>query len=220
MATRADARSGQKLDIHAGLDRILYAFSTYALPVLLVLGSLAALVAWDTSYSAPDAKPLPARFLPDASASLSPDQALEQLASQNWVPYQDSKLAETPFWFTFIAKPGALNQAVTIELPSRHTMEASCWTARPLRSLGGSDRVKNTGSMDATRAGFSLALGQLTSDQPLLCRAVSIGPARLSVVQWPADQLLVATEEFHRNSGLLEGGLIVLALFEIGRAHV
>ena len=66
MSTRADARSGHKLDIHAGMDRFLYAVSTYALPVLLVLGSLTALFAWDTSYLAPDAKPLPARFLPDA----------------------------------------------------------------------------------------------------------------------------------------------------------
>ena len=220
MSIRTDAHSGYKLDVHAGLDRLLYVFSTYALPALLVLGSLIALFAWDTSYPAPDAKSLTARFLADGGKTLSPEQALEQLASKDWVAHQDSKLAETPFWFTFIAKPGGSKQGVSVELPSRHTMEASCWSTQPLRYLGSSDRVTNTGSMDSTKAGFSLALGQLTSDQQLLCRAVSVGPARLSVIQWPADQLLVATEEFHRNLGLLEGGLIVLALFVLVTAAI
>ena len=202
------------------LDRFLYVFSTYGLPVMIVLGSLVAVFAWSNFYPAPDAKQLAVRFLSDESASLSPQQALSKLESRDLSAYQDTKLSETPLWFLFTAKAGSANEGVAIEFPSRHTMAASCWSTQPVRLLGSGDRLKTAGAMDSTKAGFSLSLGRIASDQSVLCQASSVGPARLSVVQWPASQLVLASEEFHRNSGLLDGGLIVLALFVLVTALI
>ena len=220
MSKLTEPRSAQESNIHATLDRFLYQFSTYALPVLIVLGSVLALFAWSSFYPAPDANQLPVRFVSDELASLSPQQALEKLSPREPVTHQDTKLSETPFWFAFIAKASGRNEAVTVELPSRHTMQASCWSTQPVRLLGSGDRLKTTGGMDSTKAGFSIELGRIVSDQQVLCRASSVGPARLSVVQWPSGQLMLASEEFHRNSGLLDGGLIVLALFVLVTALI
>ncbi len=47
----------------------------------------------------------------------------------------------------------------------------------------------------------------------VVCVGTFAGPGRINVVQWPQDQFEVSERKFHRDSGLLDGGLIVLALF-------
>ena len=220
MSKHTESRSGTESEIHIKLDRLLYVLSTYMLPALIVFGSVAALFFWDSFYPAPNAKQLSVRFISEDSTSLSPQQALAKLQNGDWLTHQDTKLAEVPFWLAFSVKAGVANEGISIELPSRHTMEASCWSTQPMRLLGSGDRVKTSGAMDSTRAGFSLSLGLIAADQQVLCRASSVGPARLSVVQWPTSQLGLASEEFHRNSGLLDGGLIVLALFVLVTALI
>ena len=220
MSKRTEPISGEGSNIHVLLDRFLYVLSTYVLPAMIVLGSVAALFLWNNFYPAPDAKQLSARFLSEESTSLSLQQALGKLDNVNWLTHQDTKLAESPFWFAFTVKAGASTDGVSIELPSRHTMEASCWSTQPVRLIGSGDRVKTMGAMESTKAGFSISLGRIAADQQVLCRASSVGPARLSVVQWPASQLALANDEFHRNSGLLDGGLIVLALFVLVTALI
>ena len=44
-------------------------------------------------------------------------------------------------------------------------------------------------------------------------RTQALGPARLSALIWRPGDLQASTQEFHRNSGLLNGELIVLAIF-------
>ena len=46
-----------------------------------------------------------------------------------------------------------------------------------------------------------------------MCQAAYSGPARISIAQWSAPQLAVSLQQFHRNAGLLDGGVIVLSLF-------
>ena len=220
MSKHASHRSAQKSELHATLDRVLFLFSTYALFIAIAVGSLAALFFWNSFYPTPDAKQLSVRFIPDESASLSPLQALAKLENRDGVPHFDTKLSESPFWFAFTVKADKPTDGVAVELPSRHTMEVSCWSTQPVRLLGSGDRIKTAGAMDSTKAGFSLSLGRIATDQQVLCRATSVGPAHLTVVQWPASQFVVASEEFHRNSGLLDGGLIVLALFVLVTALI
>ncbi len=58
-----------------------------------------------------------------------------------------------------------------------------------------------------------LELGLLQATEIILCRSEFAGPGRISVVQWPAAEFETSNQKFHRDSGLLDGGLIVLALF-------
>jgi diguanylate cyclase (GGDEF)-like protein len=76
--------------------------------------------------------------------------------------------------------------------------------------------------MMPAKAGFVLELDrvQTQSVMTILCRAKFAGPGRISVVQWPASEFELSAQKFHRNSGLLDGGLIVLALFVLLTAVV
>ena len=46
-----------------------------------------------------------------------------------------------------------------------------------------------------------------------MCKISSVGPARLTAVLWDSSELQASIQESQRRSGLLDGGILVLALF-------
>ena len=150
--------------------------------------------------------------------SLTPEQAMAQLADKPTSYDISTQLSESPFWFSFVAPAG--DQAAIVELPSRHALEAACWSAADLRPLGFARRNAEVGSMKAAKTGFALELGPLPTAAGVLCRARHTGPARITAVLWPAQQFHLSTLKFHRNAGLLDGGLIVLSVFVLLTAAI
>ncbi|QAU33218.1 EAL domain-containing protein [Janthinobacterium sp. 17J80-10] len=214
MTTAFKALSHRHRYVQAALDKILYYFAAYALPILIALLSVTAAFAWKSHYpAAGNATALAFRVIADAGAELTPQQALARLDGKAETAMFDTKLAETPFWFAFDLKrtPGA--PAVAIELPSRHAQKTACWDADNLQELGRADRNQVQGALAGAKAGFALGLDASLQSSRVLCQASFVGPARLTVAQWPAAQLNANMLAFHRHSGLLEGGMIVLALF-------
>ena len=199
--------------IHAILDGVLFSISAYALPLLIGVLSLAAILFWQPHYETADTKPLPLAVLSEGDRALSPSEAVSLLERQVPVQHYDTRLSETPVWYLFSSAGKGVSEPLMAELPSRHAVTAACWNAKSLQPLGRADRSVSEGRVATVKGGFAVDLGQLNSEISVLCRSTFIGPARLSVVQMPASQLVNASEEFHRNSGLLEGGLIVLSLF-------
>jgi hypothetical protein len=195
------------------LDAILLAFSTYGLPALIALASLIALSIWQPHFGAVDVKPLSFQAIEESGNTLSPAQAVAALSEKAFVNTHDTRLSESPVWLSFSVGSQGIGESAMAELPSRHAMSVACWNASSLQPLGRSDKTSSEGLVSPIKAGFAVNLGQLASETKVLCRSTFIGPARLSVVALPGSQLAKADEEFHRNSGLLEGGLIVLALF-------
>ncbi len=206
-------RSQSLKQVQLGLDGMLFRLSTYALPVLIGVASLYALVFYQSTYATSGGKSLEFRVLEDPGSSLTPAQALARLADKMPVALRDNHLSEAPFWFSFVVNSLPDNAPVTVELPSRHAASVSCWDAQSLQLLGRSAHENREGHVSETKAGFGLALGPIASRQPVLCQSSFIGPGRLTVVEWPAAQLQISADEFHRNSGMLDGGLIVLSIF-------
>ena len=197
---------------NSAIDSLLYGFATYGVPVAIGLVSLVALVAWDSEHASDGGTGIRFRYLEDTARALTPAQALAQLETRSPVRYQDTKLSESPFWFVFEV-PGVEGEETQVELPSRHAVGAACWDATNLRALGDADRQGSSGQMKAVKAGFAVDLGGLKTGAMLLCRGTFAGPARMTVVRWTASQLDLSIKKFHRESGLLDGGLIVLSLF-------
>lgn len=203
---------------NAAIDSLLYKLSVYGVPAVIGVVSLIALAMWQSQYPVGGATPLKFRVLEQATPALAPAQALAQLDERPPVLHHDTRLSEAPFWFSF-AVP-ATEQSVGVELPSRHAIEATCWNAATLNSLGGANRKEAAGQVREVKTGFAIDLGRLQSEVTVLCRATFSGPARLSVVQWPASQFEASVQQFHRNAGLLDGGLIVLSLFVLMTAII
>jgi diguanylate cyclase (GGDEF)-like protein len=195
------------------LGRLLYLLSVYLVPALIVMLTVLALLAWDSSFPAGSPQVLPIRVLPDTASRATPAEARERLRMQPPVRRVDTRLAESPFWIAFTTVPSSAQQPAMVEFPSRHALDIACWDAASLAPLGSAERSGGREAMSRIKAGFALALSQPGQAADLLCRMRFVGPARLSVLQWPADKLQLSAYEFHRNAGLLDGGLLVLAAF-------
>lgn len=195
------------------LDRSLYAFSAYALPIFIGLVSLLALLTWQTQYPIVNPQLLKIQAIKGTDALLEPAQALAQLQGRPLSPRFDTQRSEGPFWFLFQVPKEVDRTPQVVEFPSRHAVAITCWDATTFNPLGSGSRQGTSGGISAIKAGFSLALSSTLKDGQVLCRTNAIGPAHLSALTWPAADLQTSAQEFHRRSGLLDGGLIVLAIF-------
>lgn len=213
MIKYATIRSTWKRFIRFHPDWFLHGLAAYLVPFAIAVFSLMALLAWDNHYPAGEGQSLPLRILEQEGRELHPADALQLLADQRSVMFYDTHLSEKPYWFTLIVIPEPDGSAVSVELPSRHASEILCWDGASLKELGQADRSKTHGAFSLVKAGFAVTLMALPVKQTLLCRASFVGPARISAAQWPSAQLDKAERAFHRMSGLLDGGLIVLAMF-------
>ncbi len=202
------------------LDAFLYGLGVYGVPAAIVIVTLVAFGAWQPQYPTAGATPLGFSILKEEGAALEPAQALQALRDVVPIRLRDTKLAEEPFWFTFVVAAKEDDEPVAVELPSRHAIAATCWDASDLRQLGSSSRVESSGRMKQVKAGFELQLGRLSSATKILCRSTFSGPARITVVQWPEDQLEVSDQSFNRDAGLLEGGLVMLSAFVLVTAII
>lgn len=200
---------------NAALDSLLYRISVYGVPAVIAVMSLIALLTFDKQYTEGAGSPLKLRVFEQTGEAPALAQALARLKEQPAVDHHDTKLSESPFWFSFTAQPTKVDERTDIELPSRHAVAVSCWDAAGLNSLGNANREAAAGRMKSAKTGFVLELGRLQSQSalPVLCRANFAGPGRINVVQWPESQFELSARKFHRDSGLLDGGLIVLSLF-------
>lgn len=199
------------------LEWALRGLSLYIVPLGIAVLSIVALVSWESHYTVHDDKLLQVRVLPEGNTPLTPAQAVAALRDQPAVTFSDTKLSEQPRWFLFDTL-AANGDVPVVEFPSRHSVNLACWDALSLSALGESSRSVSEGAMSPVKSGFALALDNTPSQ--ILCRGSFVGPARLTVLQWPADQLSRSVEQYHRKSGLLDGGMIVLTLFVLTTALI
>ncbi len=194
-------------------ESFLYFFSCYGLPLLIGLGSVLAFLSWPDQF--PQAKPSPAsiKVIRQSSEIETPAQALEAVRSQAAVVSQDTRLSEDPFWMVLPPTEGSALGQLALEFPSRHAMTLSCWNARSLAPLGQAERSGALHQIRPAKAGFALELDAPARAGGLVCKVSSVGPARLTAVLWDSAELQASVQEFHRRSGLLDGGILVLALF-------
>ena len=160
---------------HSRLDRLLYGFSTFALPLFIGLISVVALLSWRTQYPVPDSRPLPMRVMPQSNETLTPALALARLDAQTPVPHFDTQLSELPFWFSLSVPESSDGQHRSVELPSRHAMQTTCWDSDSMQPLGSATRQAAQGSLTPIKAGFALDLDGRASELRVLCRASFIG---------------------------------------------
>ncbi len=193
----------------------MYRISVYGVPSAIGAISLVALLGWNAEYTTSGSDRLEFRVFEQTGDAPAPAQALAQLKKQPSVDHYDTGLSESPYWFSFTAQPAKIDERTDIEFPSRHALAVSCWDAAGLNSLGDASREAVAGRMKPAKAGFVLELGRLQSQSllPILCKSNFAGPGRISVVQWPEVQFELSARKFHRDSGLLDGGLVVLSLF-------
>jgi diguanylate cyclase (GGDEF)-like protein/PAS domain S-box-containing protein len=196
----------------SALDLTFRTFAYYLIPIAIGIVSIVALLCWDSQYVSGTSNARDIRVLRE-TAPLSPAVANARLREGVPVAYFDTHLSEAPLWFRFSTRPRTPGSIVgdVIEFPSRHAVDIACWDATTLQALGSATRDLGTPFLYTAKSGFALQLAELPRD--ILCRGRFAGPARVNVVQWRETQFDLSVEGYHRKSGLLDGGMIVLALF-------
>jgi diguanylate cyclase (GGDEF)-like protein len=199
------------------VEQTLRFFSFYVVPLGILLISVIALMFWGNQYAAVGELPLSFKVIAQTGQPLAPALALAELQRARTVESYDTKLAKAPLWFSFSTHARA-GDGDSVEFPSRHALEMACWDQASLQPLGKASRSVTDGALAPLKSGFALRLAQSTTQ--VLCRATFAGPAHLTALQWPAEQLTVSVQQFHRKSGLLDGGMIVLTLFVLVTALI
>ncbi|GIZ50545.1 putative bifunctional diguanylate cyclase/phosphodiesterase [Noviherbaspirillum aridicola] len=200
------------------LDAWLYLFSTYGLPALIGILSIIALTVWHGQYESGRPEQLTFRYVHDEAARLTAAEAMAALGEHS-VQHLDTNRSEAPFWFGFAVPAAPHGSSSVVEFPSRHALAVRCWDEN-LLPAGGADRDGAYGEMSLVKAGFALKVGPTSLDAWYLCQANFVGPARLTVNSWEPAALQASTDNFHRKSGLLDGGMIILALFMLVTALI
>lgn len=201
------------------IDKWTYWFSVYIVPLIVGLFTLGAIGLLPSTYPIREGiEPLTITSLEQGAEALTPQTALLQLAGRMPHPYVNTRLSEAPFWFSFVVP--ASEQPMIVEFPSRHAVDVTCWRAADYRPLGFANHAETEGDIKVSKTGFMLALGRLPTDLQILCKSSHSGPARMSANISTVDRFELSSYKFHRNSGLLDGGLIMLSLFVLLAAIV
>ncbi|HEY0063057.1 MAG TPA: EAL domain-containing protein [Telluria sp.] len=202
---------------HHALDAVLRFTAFYLIPLLIALVSLLALAFWNNQYVAGGEQPLDLQVVRQDGPPFTHADLMARLQAATPVRQFEVGLQQAPFWFRFTTA-GARNVPTVIELPSRHALQIACWDSATMAELGQSTRNVARGALVPAKSGFALHLARTPAT--VLCRASFAGPARLSALQWPPDQMALSVQQFHRKSGLLDGGMIVLTLFVLTTALI
>ncbi len=203
----------------AAMDKLVWVLSIYLVPLTIAMVSIAAVAMWQDQYAAGSPAVVRIQTLEDSSegAPLGLQQARAALASAPAVDYFETRRSENPIWFAFDVTEAEKTRSI-IEFPSRHATSLNCWDRNSLQPLGDATRSGARGAFTVAKAGFALHLTEGLSG--VLCQGHFVGPARLSAAAWTPVDMRRTTQEFHRNSGLLDGGLIVLAVFVLMTAWI
>ncbi len=192
------------------LERVFRAFSILVVPIAIVVVSLLALAFWEDLYTAEPQQQLELRVIPEGGKELSAADAKALLQNVRAKRQFETKLAEEPFWF--LIEPASTAQtAAYIEIPSRHVVQLSCWNAATLAPLGQTTDEHPTGDLVSVKSGHALKIEQASTS--VLCRSTFQGPAKLTALLWSPRELDVSAQDYHRRSGLLDGGIMMLAAF-------
>lgn len=198
--------------LKSAVNWIPQCLALYAIPLAIALISLTALFLWEDLYSGKPELVMELRPYVAARDDMPLTEIQQKLSEAAPVRYFNTRLSERPVWFSLnlpaTAKPGNV-----VEFPSRHAIDLACWDAATLDFLGRSSKAHTGAGIVRVKAGFALTL-----DQPvaaLLCRGKFVGPARLSVNLWNAEELAIDIHDFQRQSGLLDGATLALVLFAL-----
>ncbi|MGZ9031887.1 MAG: EAL domain-containing protein [Burkholderiaceae bacterium] len=192
--------------------RALQAFAIGAVPMVMAALTLVSFAFWPDRYAADSPMDVSLRVI-EAQHGETPDRLLAQITHAPAAAFVDTRLSTRPFWMLVDLK-GANERGTTVAFPSRHARTVACWDVLDLNApLARADRGQSDGVMRTVKSGFAIEFAEGHAPSALLCEGLYEGPARIRAERWDSAQFATSAAAFHRQSGLLEGGTLVLAAF-------
>jgi len=181
-------------------------------PLIILLVTIMALLSWKDHYPTYIDGPVAFKIIEDQQEEdWGVGEAIERLRDSKGAGAVETKLSESWFWVMF-EKPDGKD---VIIFPSRHLWSIQCWDDR-MNELGRADRSGGQGALIPALAGFAI----LNAPENGVCRVRHMGPAVLWIGAKDKVSLEREQRRFERHSGLLEGGMVMLALIAMTAAVV
>lgn len=192
-----------------GSGRLVYVIALYLIPVSILLLSILTLTSLQSYYPIENGAALPFKAVVDTD-NVTPTQALQRIQS---APSLTSVQADDNAWMLFNIPAQADNNHVAIDLPAMHTQHLQCWDARDLNMLGEATRSHSSGALRTSKLGFAVMLGTAQAPRSVLCHASLAYASTMTAEFWPIVGLRKSSHRHARGTGMLEGGLLTIALF-------
>lgn len=192
--------------------RLVYVIALYLIPSGTVLLSILAVLNLPNYYPLEKGQALAFRALADNAAPSTPEQALQQLSRQ--APVSSVPTTENA-WLLFTAPAQPDNGHTAIDIPAAPTQSLQCWNGTDLSSMGKAYRGGSDGALRASKLGFAIILGAMHAPRSVLCQITLAHPTTITSELWPVINLHKASKRHARGTGLLEGGLLTIALFTL-----
>lgn len=192
--------------------RVATFFSYYLIPLAILLSILGSGLILEKLYPYADGQSLAFHTLTATPATKrSPIKNLELL---NNTPARFSQAVPAGLaWFLINIPAGRSDATDALMLPSAYTSQLSCWSAPSLELIGQSDRRISIGQIRPVKLGFGIGLNGITRPAQILCASDVALPDTLVFKLWQRADLTTSITRLARSIGLLEGGLLTLALF-------
>lgn len=192
-------------------EKLFRLFSVAVVPLLILMFSFLTLVAWPSEPTGGFGNTIAFKSLHDATSTLNPEDAMALVHNKPVVSKLETHLSESPFW---VLLAGNKSDARTlIEFPSRHIESVECFLpVAPYTSLGRANRLTAVGLVAHIKAGFSISPSAAGSSE-LLCKLIHKGPANITILSRNSADLVASSNDWTRQAGLLEGGILTLACF-------
>ena len=205
---------------HPPLVSLLVPFTMHVLvPLLIALSILAGIFLLPSLFSNHQGRPLPARFLA-SDAPQTPDAAVLDLRTR------PTRLAEQldagPLWLladlpTETSSSTPLPQALL--LPAHTLSDTTCWLLnRADYPAGRSPYSFAPLALHNGVTGTLMLLPEHFTAGQVLCRIQLAVPGQVSIEHWDRANLAEVAIRTARSIGLMQGGLLTLALFVVAVA--
>lgn len=192
--------------------RIAYFFSYYLIPIAILLCIAATGFALEKLYPYNDGQALSFHTLHAGSPiERSPIKNLPLLENAPARFAQPIPAGLT--WLLINVPAGRSDASDALMVPSAYSSQLSCWAAPSLDLIGQSDRKTSFGQVRPVKLGFGIGLNGISRPAQILCSTDMALGDTLVVKLWPRIELTTSIERLTRSIGLLEGGLLTLALF-------
>ncbi len=190
----------------------VYRFSIYALPLFIAALSWVALQYWPARLVPVVPPPLSLQVLEDTTASKDIAAMRAKLDSQPLVRNLDTQLSEQPFWLSTTIDEVAARQPMVIAFASVHVRELTCWDMADQSMIGSLIGSTFAGALHPGMTGLALNLPARDSALHMVCRLHPLVPNRIAVALWTPENYQIASRNFERKSGILDGAMTVLCL--------
>lgn len=199
--------------LNQATSKLVYVFSLYAVPAVLIIFSIFALYALNNHYPLTHGKRVSIHLLAQPATALSPEAALTALQA---LPPSLSPSASSPSWILIKLPAAPQLDNVAIDFPSSLIQQLECWDGATLHPIGSAIRGQtSTGLLMRHKMGFAIPMGQLTHPKAMLCQASFTAAGTLTAELWRRSDLRNSGNRYDRSIGLLEGGLLTISLFMI-----